>query len=342
MIKSLFTQSMRLEVQLVYKLPCFLLILTLISGCNFPSDQNLPTPLPSDYLPTAVALTVEAQRTISAPLDPPAVDTMAVQAISQSEAENTPTPTSSPTPTPTTGALTQKTPTPPLPTSIPPPEVPYADIQILSPGPASRVSSPFMLKAYILPEENGRVQVELLGEDGRVLMREVKIYNPPSGARVTTGIEVTYEITAVAEVGRIQVMVVDGHGRTSSVNSIDLILLSMGETDLNLAGDNFEAIVIEEPKPHALIQGGTMRVSGLARLRGERPLMIELQTNEGKVVGSRQVAVESSDTGQYGNFAIDVPYNISAPTPVRLMVWERSDHIPGIVHLSSLEVLLSP
>lgn len=193
-----------------------------------------------------------------------------------------------------------------------------------------------------MPGESGRVQIELLGEDGRVLMREIKIYNSPPGARVTMGMEVSFEITAAAELGRIQISTADENGRTSALASSDMILLSVGEADYTPAGDNFEIIVIQQPRPKALIQGGTMRVSGLASPRSERPLMIELHTKEGKIVGTRQVAVESSDTGQYGNFAIDVPYDISAPTQVRLVVWEAGDRIPGIVHLSSLEVLLSP
>lgn len=319
-----------------------LIVFSFLSGCNFPVSQNLPAPLPTDYLPTAVALTVAAQMTNSAPaIQSAATNTAAIEPVSQLEVENTATPTRTITPSPSTSPLDQESPTPP-PTSAPLPDVPFGTIQILNPGPSSRVTSPFLLKAYLLPGESGRVQVELLGEDGRVLMREIKTYNSPPGARVTIGTEISYEITAVAETGRIQISTVDGHGRTSALASVDVILLSVGAADLNPAGDNFEAIVIRQPGSNSLIQGGTMRVAGLARPRSERPLMIELHTNEGKIVGTRQVTVEASDVGQYGDFAIDVPYNISAPTQVRLMVWERGDRIPGIVHLSSLEVLLSP
>ncbi|HEX6306061.1 MAG TPA: Gmad2 immunoglobulin-like domain-containing protein [Anaerolineales bacterium] len=331
-------------MQIVYKALLTLLISPFLSSCNFPSGQSLPTPLPTGYIPTAVALTIVAQMTNSSPaVQPTETSTNAIEPISQLEVQKSATPNSTPTPSPsqTTPPPDQETPNPP-PTSAPPPDVPFGTIQILNPGPVSRVISPFLLTAYLLPGESGRVQIELLGEDGRVLMREIKIYNSPPGARVTMGMDISFEIAAAAELGRIQVSTVDENGRTSALATADIILLSVGEADYNPAGDNFETIVIQQPAPNALIQGGTMRVSGLARPRSERPLMIELHTNEGKIVGTRQVAVEASDAGQYGNFAIDVPYNISAPTQVRLMVWEPGDHIPGIVHLSSLEVLLSP
>lgn len=319
-----------------------LIFISLLSGCNFPGSQSLPTPLPTEYLPTAVALAVAAQRTNSAPVaQSTATSTAAIEPVSKLEVENTIAPTLTIPPSPSASATDEPTVTPPA-TWAPPPNVPFGTIQILNPGPFSRIISPLLLKAYLLPGENGRVQVELLGEDGRVLMREVRTYNSPPGARVTMGAEISYEITAVAETGRIQISTVDGEGRTSALASVDVILLSVGESDLNPAGDNFEAIVIQQPASNALIQGGTMRVAGLARPRSEKPLMIELHTNEGKIVGTRQVAVDVSDAGKYGSFAIDVPYNISAPTQVRLMVWERGDRIPGIVHLSSLEVLLSP
>ncbi len=330
---------MNLSLRLLF----ILLVSTAVSGCIFPtSDLNLPTPLATEYIPTAIALTVEAQKTKLAPTNQPTVTyTATLEALSKQETENTPLPTSTFTQTTTTSVPDQAT-LISAPTPTPPPEVPYGTIQILNPGPASRVSSPFLLKAYLLPGEKGRVQIELLGEDGRVLMRDLKVYQAPFGARVTIAMEISYEISAVAEAGRIQISVMDKYGRTSALASTNVILLSMGESDQNPAGDNLESIAIQEPKPNALIQGGTVRVAGLARTRSDQPLVIELKTNEGKIVGTRQVGVEAPEEGQYGAFAIDVPYIVSAPTKVRLSVWERSEHVPGIVHLSSLEVLLSP
>jgi hypothetical protein len=44
----------------------------------------------------------------------------------------------------------------------------------------------------------------------------------------------------------------------------------------------------------------------------------------------------------YGTFAIDVPYTVDYTTRVLVKVWEPSERIPGIVNLSSVEVLISP
>jgi hypothetical protein len=215
-------------------------------------------------------------------------------------------------------------------------------IQFLLPGPLSKLTSPFLMQASVPPGPNGVVRIELLGEDGRLLMREVKRYDTPPGARVTLGAEITFEITAAAETGRLQISVEDDHDQVMALASVDLILLSLGPPDANPAGDQLEEIVIKEPSANALIQGGTVRVAGLARPRSPLPLRIELKSAEGKIVGSRQVSVEPTTGGDHGSFVVDVPYTVESPTRVRLSVWEIGERPPGVVHLSSLEVMISP
>jgi hypothetical protein len=184
--------------------------------------------------------------------------------------------------------------------------------------------------------------VELLGEDGRLLMREVKVYDLQRNQGVLMGQEIVFGISAVAETAQLQVIVEDEHNRLAAVASLELLLLSLGNPDLAQPGDGLENIVIAEPKENALIQGGVMRVSGLARLQETQPLLIELRSEDGRIVGTRQVAVTPVPGSSYGTYEIDVPYSVAAATRVRLAVWEPGVSNPGIVHLSSLEVMLSP
>jgi hypothetical protein len=116
----------------------------------------------------------------------------------------------------------------------------------------------------------------------------------------------------------------------------------MGNQDLNQPDDLLEEIVLESPRPNRLIQDGTMRVAGMARPRTTQPFRIEIVTSDGKIVGTRQVSVSPPAESQYGAFAIDVPYNIAYTNRVRVQVWEPGSRIPGIINLSSVEVLLSP
>lgn len=319
--------------------------LILVGGCTGLDRPGLPTALPPEYLPTAVALTVAAQASLTPPLataPPPA------SPIPSAAPSATPVPPSLPT---ATRRVRTSTPTPTitpwLVSTDPehanvPPGLPFAAIQILNPGPASRVVSPFRLHAFLNTGPKGVVSIELLGEDGRMLMREVKKYNLARNQSLHMGSEISFEIPGVAEAARLQIWVEDEFGGIQALASVDLILLSVGPAEVNPAGDRLEEIVFDQPQPNALIQGGKLRVSGLARLRNAYPLFIELHSADGKIIGTRQVAVETPPGGGYGIFTTDVPYTVSAPTKARLVVWEVAEKIPGMVHLSSVEVMLSP
>jgi hypothetical protein len=315
------------------------LFTTVLASCNLVMSTPLPTPFPTEHLPTVIAMTVAAQgidiQAESATPVPSATPTQPIQATSTGTPSPTPIPQSA-TPTPT------HPPTQPPLDSPPPENVPESTIQILNPGPASKVISPFTLRAAVKPGPDSVVHIELLGEDGRLLMREVRSYQNPKNEWFTLGSEVNFGINGVAETGRLQIGVEDEYGRMKSLSSIDLFLLSMGNQDLNQPLDQLEDIFIESPRSNTLIQGGTMRVAGLARPRSSQPLMIEMLTSDGRIVGTRQVSVTPSPGSMYGTFEIDVPFTVDYTTRVRLQVWEPGEKIPGIVNLSSLEVILSP
>jgi hypothetical protein len=173
-------------------------------------------------------------------------------------------------------------------------------------------------------------------------MREIREYGNARGAQVLMGLEVSFGISAVAEVGRLQISVQDENGQVMALSSVDLILLSIGEGDFNPPGDLLETILIQAPQVGETIRGGTVTVSGLARPRTDQPLMIELKAADGTILGTRQVTVTPVPESTYGTFTIEVLYTVSSPTPARLLVWERGDPIPGVAQLSSLEVTLSP
>jgi hypothetical protein len=235
---------------------------------------------------------------------------------------------STPTPTPLT-----------LANSI---DLPTARVQILQPGPGSRVVSPFLTRAYLEPGHRGMVRIELLGEDGRLLMRELKRFSTQPGVKVFAAVTVAFEIPAVAEAGYVQVSVDDEYGRAVALSSTDVLLFTHGSAEITPQGDARERIVITEPMPNARLEGGTIWVAGIARPRTTKPLLIELITEDGRIVGSRQINVVPTFDDGYGPFAIDVPYRVYTSTPVLIIVRERGENFTGITHLSSMEVFLDP
>ena len=315
----------------------------LLTGCGFLAQPTLPTPLPEAYIPTVIALTLQAGEAQTG-------QNLQVTASpgTPTEPQTSPTPTvegGSPLATPAVASEPPFVAESPVPLSISTPtpnRFPVADIQIFRPGLMSRVVSPIRVNAYLQPGAEGRVWVELFGEDGSLLFREIRRYSALPGARVNLSMEVAFEIAGVAQVGRLVVSVQDEFGRVSALNSVDLILLSEGEEDLNPTDATLQQIVIEQPGPKRLIQGGTVVVSGLARLRNEQNLVAELRNEENQVVGFRLVGVEPPGEDGYGNFLAEVPYTGDKLEPVRLSVYESGGAISEKIYLSSVEILAGP
>jgi hypothetical protein len=211
----------------------------------------------------------------------------------------------------------------------------------------SRVVSPLQLIANLRSVPSGSYHVELwiepLQADGepRLLYREVQrlISNPRDWIYLDQ--EIKFELSRVSEFGQLRLSTFDTYGRPVSINSIDLILLSMGTSSITPSVGKTEPIVIRQPTPNQLIQGGTVIVSGLA-MPSEDFMLVELMTADGTVVGYRQVFVTPSPDGSYVPYAVEVPYQVEVATWVRLRISESDPRIPGMDHLSSVQVLLSP
>jgi hypothetical protein len=205
------------------------------------------------------------------------------------------------------------------------------------------VKSPLHVYLYLKPGAGGKVSIELIGEDGRLIYREIRVIDlVPVGAWATFTLDIDYEIAATAEAGRLKISVDDAAGRTVALNSVPLILLSVGDADIVPPADVLAPLIIRQPRKKALIQGGTLVASGRARLEGDGPLMVKLVTAKGGEVGFRLADVTFPEGGGYGEFAVEVPYKVSEPTPALLVVLEPGASLSDVIHLSSIEVLLSP
>jgi len=330
-----------------------LLGLLILSGCTLDLGvEPLPTLIPTEQLPTVIAMTSQAIATQTAAAQPitggtsPATPTKALTSTTAS-----PSPTASQTPTITNTRPPTRTPTPtatptPVDTATPPPadEIPFAAVQIVRPASLSKVVSPIDLYAFVAPGGDGRIRVELTGEDGRLLYRQVFVYTEtPQGARIKLIASVAFEIVGVAEAARLSVSVNDEYERLKALTSVDLVLLADGQAELNPSGDLLEEIFIQQPTIKSLIQGDSLLVTGLARTADDQPLLVELVAADGTVIGSRLAGIAPLQAdGSHRLFAAEVPFSVSSPTWVRVTVSDRSGRLPGLKHVSSMEVLLSP
>jgi len=325
-----------------------LAILLFASGCAAASTPSQPESDSTLLLPTWIAETVSAgaQETQLALDQSPPTDTPQPLLPSPTHLATATLSAMGPSPTPSITPTPTNTPLPVVPTRTPLPQptptIPVASVQIRRPGPLSYLVSPVKVQANVRPGPDGRIRLELLGEDGRLLVRKIVNYGQESGL-VYVAQELDFEITAAAETARLVISTYDNFNRLAWQQSVDVILLSLGETNLNPPGSDQEPVIIQEPLPNKLIQGGTLKLEGLSRLPDDLPLLIELVAASGKVVGYRQAAIYLDPEGGYAPFNVEIPYTVDKPTWVRLTVKQNSSNrIPGVVYATSFEVLLSP
>jgi hypothetical protein len=362
-------RTIQSRIKIVLLIMLFMVLGSTSSCAISQQSEPLPTLIPEEQIPTVIALTANMMASQTAAAGPTSTKTIAptltitgipntaeslatsspvidvTQTITYTEG-NTLTISPTITLTPAQQVITDTlTPTPEsIATPIPPDEIPFAAVQIIYPGHLSKVVSPIELYTFLAPGGDGRIRVELTGEDGRLLYRQVFLYtDTPAGARVNLKTDIAFEIEGVAETGRLTVSVNDEHEQLKSLSSVDLVLLNDGEAELNPSGDLLEDIFIQQPTIKSLVQGDSVRVTGLARTGDNQPLLVELVAADGRIIGSRLAGIAPlQEDGGHRLFASEVPFSVSSPTWVRVTVYDNSGRLPGIKHVSSVEVLLSP
>jgi len=305
--------------QIVMKRTILLLasLLGLLVACAAPAPSPIPTAYPPEYLPTVIALTAEAAN---------ALGTEVSLALSPAVLpSNTPRPTLSPTPRAT---FTQTT----IPGHDP------AAIQIFAPGPMSKVISPITLRMNIVSGASEKVQIDLYGEDGRLLTRNVKRV-PTSGKGVPQQVKVPFEIRAAAEVGRMTVSTTDKLGRLQSLSSVRLLLLSSGINELNPPGNPSEPVGVFAPVGEEPVSGGVLNIRGDVWPFNLNPVILELVGPDGRSMGLRILNMDHLNPQL---FETTIPYKVSEPTLARLTIRQDDDRIDGMFYVFSQEVLLNP
>ena len=292
-------------------------VLGLLAGCAAPASNPAPTPYPPEYLPTAIALTADSTNLSGTGT--------AIALTPQPSPTDTPEPTLSPTPGPT---FTQTT----IPWHKP------AAIQIHAPGPMSKVISPITLRMNIVSGESEKVQIDLYGEDGRLLSRIPKQVRT-SGDGVDQSIKIPFEIRGAAELGRITVSTKDKVGRLQALNSVRVLLLSSGDNEINPPGNPSERVGVFSPLLKESASGGVLNVRGDVWPFNLQPVILELVDTTGKSLGLRILTVEQIDPQL---FETTIPYEVTEPISARLTIRQDDDRIAGLFYVYSQEVLLNP
>ncbi len=295
-----------------------------LEDVNSPAE-SLDTKVP----PSSIASATVSSNNDSAP--PASSETISVTPSKTLVPSRTPYPTLTRRPTRTPSITT--TPKPPL-----------AYYRINNLGPYSKVISPIIPESIISPGQNGRVYIDLIGEDGREISKEVINYYNYIGQHFGIAPEIEFKIDAVAETGRLVISSVDRYDRTMWLTSVDLILLQMGQNQITPPQDFTEPYLIKSPEEGETVQGGMLQVRGIARILNKNPLLFDCIDDQGNLIASGEVTIHASSDGiSHIPFEAYLPYQVTDATNVRLSIRQESaSRLPGTISLSSFEITLAP
>jgi hypothetical protein len=311
-----------------FLLTCVLVIF--LAACVPASSTVLPTlaRMPATATPSPIAPTLTA---VSLPTQETAPPT---------QPESSPTPQALPTETSLPLPTLEFPPTPGA-TSAPQPSADSAAIQILNPGPLSKIVSSVGVHGYAVPGHDNKGTLDLYGEDGRVLASQLLQLNTPY-KWASFYWELTFHIGSVGELGRLSLSTRDEYGRLNAVNSVHLLLLSEGTSIINPPDNLQERCVIEKPAAGQRLLGGVLDVSGRMRPYNNLPLTANLISRDGKVLGTQVVPISSAPEDGYVSFRVDIPYRIPDSRWALLVISQYDDRISGIMYLYSREIFLNP
>ncbi len=272
-----------------------------------PTDAATPAPLPTE---TA----------LNGPMDTPEPFSETTSAIVIESLQDLETPT-------------------PLPPGV---NMPLEQLVIYEPGPGSQVTNGFRMNGWGGPSFDDRVLIRLLGEDGSVLSRGWRYLYVLSGNPGRFNGTIYFNIDHVAEEARLEISTQSWRDRqTTHISTVNLTLLSAGSALVHPARRGTEKLVIISPHEGGIIGGGVALVQGAGWVDSDTPLSVDIVNNRGDSLGSAQVELDAPAVGQLGTFSVEVPYQIDFQQWVHITIYEPSTgNIPGIIHLTSVEVWL--
>jgi hypothetical protein len=305
-------------------------LITFLSAC---------IPATSTLLPTLVSVPPTATPAPSAtPTPTPSLQPS--ETTAPSLPESSPTPSELPSETPAPPVTPGPSPTPSA-TAVPQPSADSGVIQILSPGPLSKLVSPFKVHGYAVPGHDNKGELELYGEDGRLLVSQLLQLNTPYKWAFYY-FEASFTLHSVGELARLSLSTQDEYGRITALNSVHLLLLREGPVILNPPGNLQERCQLEKPAAGQRLTGGVLSVSGKMRPYNNLPLTLELISQDGGSLGSVLVPIAPGAQDEYVPFQVNMIYQTPYSQGALLVVRQFDDRISGLMYLYSQQVFLNP
>ena len=244
-----------------------------------------------------------------------------------------------------TPAIVIENPAPEDTPSSTPTQIPLSSekVSILRPADGSMITSPVRVVGQAGPAYLNRIEIRLIGEDGRLITTHYDyLYALPGNLGPYNTV---FEFTTphLAEAARLEVLNYDPiDGKLNHLTSVDVTLLSVGSPRTHHTIHGPEKIKIDTPAENEIIDCNSWIVSGVGWPDTENPLRVEITNANGDVIGSGLFKFNPHEIGIAAPFQIEVAYDVDSFQVARIAVFEESDSIPGILHYTSIVVRLRP
>jgi len=221
--------------------------------------------------------------------------------------------------------------------------VPPALLQIEKPGDLSKLVSPFLVTANVYPGEDGMVNVQLFGEDGRLMSDQLIQLSKVESGWLSLATEIKFEPNSAGESALIVISTRDAFGRRIGQTGIPVTLLQIGKSEIESHHFNKQPVMLKSPVAGGFYKKGNVHVEGLIHLFNDNPVIVELFTQTGGILATKAVYVQGKDNEEFVPFAFDLPYSVAKRTPVRFTLRQASTLSPNVdISLYSMVIFLDP
>jgi hypothetical protein len=324
---------------------CFVIVLVVLIGCV---QQPLPTivylPSPTVQMSSNLGFESPEFRATEVEYTPTPLPVSITDTPQQTDETAEPLLLQTATIYPGSMAMSTTSPVSTLINNAPGSDIPAPSIHIIGPGPLSRVPSPFKLQAFFRPGDDGRLYIDLAGENNLKILQLSLNYSAWRGQTPDIYRDISFSIDSASEYAILTLSTKDQFGRLTAVSSVDLILLQMGDQLNNPASVTHEPYYIQTPRTTDKIMGGMVHVSGWIHPVNEQPVFFQLIDESNAILGTSILNVPPGGFGlDHQMFDLDIVYKIDDMTSVRLTIFQNLEgRITGIAALNSLELLLRP
>ena len=220
--------------------------------------------------------------------------------------------------------------------------LPNEKIMILEPAPGSRVVSPVRVSGVADSTFEQTLVVRMLSEDGSEIAIQPAMIRTELGQRGPFEIDLEFAVTGEQQAF---IQVFDSSARDGEIihlSSVGITASQSGPVDIRRVEPGPEQLTIFQPSQRERVQGGLAIVRGYGWASFEQTLVVEVQDENGQVVGSAPVLLGTQEIGQPGHFTAEVPYQVAREGPGRILVRDISPAFGGDVHRTSVEIDLAP